>query len=82
MNYKQPIPSIRLKAQRRGLQDYEYFWLLAQKTGGKQTADEIVNGIVYKHPFGKSALLDTEIWKNNPEEWDTARIAAGERLAQ
>jgi hypothetical protein len=82
MNYKQPIPSIRLKAQRRGLQDYEYFWLLAQKTGGKQAADELVNSIVYKRPFGKNAMLDIEIWKNNPEEWDLVRMAAGERLAR
>lgn len=43
MGYNQPVPSIRLKAQRRGLQDYEYFWLLAQKDGGRQTADELVN---------------------------------------
>ena len=82
MDYKQPIPSIRLKAQRRGLQDYEYFWLLAQKTGSKQAADEVVNRIIYKRPFGKVALLDTEIWKNNPDEWDKARIAIGERLAK
>ena len=27
-----PINSIRWEAQREGLQDYEYFWLLAQKT--------------------------------------------------
>jgi hypothetical protein len=82
MNYHQPIPSIRLKAQRRGLQDYEYFWLLAQKTGDKRAADELVNSIVYKRPFGKNALLDIEIWKNNPEEWDKVRVAAGDRLAK
>jgi hypothetical protein len=82
MAYSQPIPSIRLKAQRRGLQDYEYFWLLAQKTGSKQAADDLVNRIVYKRPFGKSAMLDTEIWKNNPDDWDKARIAAGERISR
>jgi hypothetical protein len=43
---QQPIPSIRLKAQRRGLQDYEYFWLLARKAG-KQAADQMVNSVVY-----------------------------------
>jgi glycosyl hydrolase family 123 len=82
MDYPGPIPSIRLKAQRRGLQDYEYFWLLAQKTGNKQAADALVNSIVYKRPFGKAAMLDIEIWKNNPEVWDQARIAAGERIAK
>jgi hypothetical protein len=81
MGYRQPIPSIRLKAQRRGLQDYEYFWLLEQKTGSKDAADRLVNRIVYKRPFGKAALLDIEIWRNNPEEWDQARLAAGELIA-
>jgi hypothetical protein len=28
------------------------------------------------------AMLDVEIWKNNPDEWDAARIAIGERLAK
>ncbi len=82
MDYRQPIASIRLKAQRRGLQDYEYFWLLAQKTGGKQAADELVNRIICKRPFGKSAMLDIEIWKNDPDEWDKVRIAAGEWLVK
>jgi Glycoside hydrolase 123, catalytic domain len=82
MQYDQPIPSIRLKALRRGLQDYEYFWLLSRKTGSKGTADALVNSIVYKRPFGKNAMLDTEIWKNNPDVWDEVRIRAGERLAK
>jgi hypothetical protein len=80
MGYSQPIASIRLKAQRRGLQDYEYFWLLAKKTGARKAADDLVNRIVYKRPFGSRAMLDTEIWRNNPEEWDSARIVAGELL--
>ncbi|MEW5974985.1 MAG: glycoside hydrolase domain-containing protein [Acidobacteriota bacterium] len=81
MGYREPIPSIRLKAQRRGLQDYEYFWLLAQKSG-RPEADAFVNRIIYKSPFGPSAMLDTEIWKNNPEEWDRVRVEVGQRLAQ
>jgi hypothetical protein len=80
LGYSQPIASVRLKAQRRGLQDFEYFWLLAQKTG-REKADALVDRIVYKRPFGKQAMLDTEIWKNNPEEWDNARNTAGELLA-
>lgn len=81
MDYDRPIPSIRLKAQRRGLQDYEYFWLLAKKTGTKDPADRLVNRIVYKQPFGEKAMLDTEIWKNNPDEWEKARMEAGEAIA-
>jgi hypothetical protein len=81
MGYSEPIPSIRLKAQRRGLQDYEYFWLLAQRTGSRAASDALVDEILYKRPFGKAAMLDTEIWRNNPDEWDRARIAAGDKIA-
>ncbi len=80
MNYDRPIPSIRLKAMRRGLQDYEYFWLLANSAGDRTGADEMVNRVVYKRPFGAAAMLDTEIWKNSPDEWDRVRNAAGDRL--
>jgi hypothetical protein len=82
MGYRQPVASIRLKAQRRGLQDYEYFWLLASRAGNRDAADALVNRIVYKRPFGKRAMLDTEIWKNNPEEWESARLEAGRLLAK
>ena len=47
---------------------------------GRSGADELVNGIVYKRRSGR-AMLDIEIWKNNPDEWDHARNVAGERLA-
>jgi hypothetical protein len=82
MDYKEPIPSIRLKAQRRGLQDYEYFWLLTKKLGSRKRADDLVNQIVYKRPFGVAAMRDIEVWKNNPEEWDKVRIAVGDQLAK
>lgn len=80
MGYREPIPSIRLKAQRRGLQDYEYFWLLAQKTGSREASDRLVNSVIYKNPFGEGAMLDTEIWKNDPDAWEAARIAAGDLI--
>jgi len=81
MGYQQPIASIRLKAQRRGLQDHEYMWLLSQKTGNKDAADKVVNRIVHKNPFGKASIGDIEIWKNNPDEWEKARIEVGEMIA-
>jgi hypothetical protein len=80
MGYNEPIASVRLKAMRRGLQDYEYFRLLAAKEG-KAAADELVDSIVYKRPFGERAMRDTEIWRNNPEQWDKVRIEAGSRIA-
>ena len=74
-----PVPSIRLKAHRRGFQDYEYFWLLKQAGQGK-LADKLVNSVVHGLPFGFQAAGNTELWKNNPEAWDAARIQAGEAL--
>lgn len=80
MGYREPIASIRLKAQRRGLQDFEYFWLLAERTGSREAADQLVNRVIYKAPFGRRAMLDTEIWRNHPDEWDRARREAGQML--
>lgn len=82
MRFRGPVPSIRLKATRRGLQDYEYFWLLAQRSGGPQQADTLVNSIIYKQPFGPQAMRDTEIWKNHPDQWERVRLLAGEALAR
>lgn len=81
MGYNMPIPSVRLKAQRRGLEDYEYFWLLSEKKGSRLAADTLVNSVINKQPFGEAAMLDTEIWKNNPEEWEKVRLLAGEQIA-
>jgi hypothetical protein len=82
MGYQEPIPSIRLKAQRRGLQDYEYFWLLTQRSKDRKAADQMVNEIIYKNPFGEAAMLDTEIWRNDPALWEAARIKAGDAIAR
>jgi hypothetical protein len=76
---ERPIPSIRLKAHRRGLQDYEYFWLLRQARR-EQQADEMVNSIVIATPFGRAAVGNVDTWKHNGEDWDQVRIRAGELL--
>jgi hypothetical protein len=80
MNYSEPIPSIRLKSTRRGLQDYEYFRLLSELTGGTDRSDDLVNSVIHKEPFGEKAMLDVEIWRNDPSEWERVRIAAGDLL--
>ena len=74
-----PIPSIRLKAHRRGFQDYEYFWLLRQAEREAE-ADEAVNSIIHTTPFGEASIENTEIWRNDPEVWDAARLQLGEKL--
>jgi hypothetical protein len=74
-----PLPSIRLKAHRRGLQDYEYFWLLREVGMGTQ-ADELVNSVVVAVPFGRAAMGNVDIWKHESELWDEARLRAGQLL--
>jgi len=76
---RDPIPTIRLKAQRRGFQDYEYFWLL-QQGGRGEDADRLVNSVVHTMPFGEAAIGNVEIWRNDPAAWDAARIEAGRLL--
>ena len=74
-----PVPSIRLKTLRRGLQDYEYFWLL-REAGRDGDADQLVDGIIHTVPFGEASVGNTDIWKNDPEAWEAVRIRAGQLL--
>ena len=45
---KGPLPSMRLKMIRRGLQDIEYLWLLSQKTGDRAEANKVALGLVWQ----------------------------------
>ena len=74
-----PCPSIRLKAMRDGVQEYEYLRLISQLSGGPETADEIVNTII-NEPFGDDAIGVIDVWDYNPENWDLLRIKMGERI--
>ena len=71
------LPSIRLKAARRGMQDYEYFWLLKEQGKG-DLAKTIARRII------KSALDDAAApigeknfgpgkWDRDPASWQAAR---------
>ena len=69
----EPIPSIRLKALRRGAFDYEYLALLAS-LGERKRAEEIAASVVH------SALDATRAprgsagdWSHDPDRWDLAR---------
>ena len=44
-NIDGPLSCLRMKAYRRGLQDYEYGWLLKQ-AGKESVADEIVKRVI------------------------------------
>jgi hypothetical protein len=62
---------------RRGSQDYEYFWLLSQRKGGREQADALVNSVI-NEPLGSSESWGSAgMWKHNSEEWERARIKAG-----
>jgi hypothetical protein len=51
-----PLSSLRMKAYRRGLQDYEYCWLLAQK-GKRAIADNAMRKLI---PEALTVALDRE----------------------
>ena len=78
------IPSIRLKQVRRGMQDYEYFWML-KDMGQGELADALVNGVVCR------ALMDSWVegeftskpwgdWSRDPADWDGAVRRAAEAI--
>lgn len=75
-----PIPSIRLKALRRGSQDFEYMWLLAELTGDKGVVDKIVNGVLFR-AMHEALKPGQDYWKprerdsrsHDPAQWEQAR---------
>ena len=68
-----PIPSLRMKAYRRGLQDYEYCWLARQRGKGPE-ADQLIRQLI---PF---AFADAPIgsvpglWSKNTEDYYQMRL--------
>ena len=78
MGLREPAASIRLKGLRRGSQDYEYFWLLAQTPGGKAQVDKAVNSIVGGD--GKGSLGAPGTWKHDSDAWDRVRVEIGGAL--
>jgi hypothetical protein len=80
MGLEEPVASIRLKLMRRGNQDYEYFWLLSKKPGGKEQADAIAKSAIHD-PLGTTASWGSPgMWQHNAEEWDKARAKMGELI--
>ncbi|MFH1074236.1 MAG: hypothetical protein V1752_04015 [Candidatus Firestonebacteria bacterium] len=79
-DFGQPLPSVRLKAMRRGVQDYEYMYLL-NKLGKKQQADSIVNSLVplalnYMWESNPAQTIGT--WSHNPYDLYNARVSLGD----
>jgi hypothetical protein len=80
-NVNEVCPSIRLKNNRDGVEEYEYLRLLSQLDGDSKRADEIVQKIVF-NPYGKAAIGNLEAWNHNPEQWDAARIELGNLIEE
>jgi hypothetical protein len=82
-----PVPCIRLKALRRGSQDYEYMRLLAERTGDPKAVDEVVNGVLFR-AMHEALKPGEDYWKggardsrsHDPEQWDRARRTLAERI--
>ena len=77
IGYPGVIASIRLKQIRRGMQDYEYLWLLAQK-GDRARADAIARHLVPRAlyeaaPGFGDAYNGPGAWQRDPREWARAR---------
>lgn len=82
-----PVPCIRLKALRRGSQDYEYMRLLAQKTGDPRAVDEIVDGVLFramhealKPGQDRGQARERDSRSHDPGQWDSARRRLAERI--
>ena len=80
MGLKEPVASIRLKALRRGSQDYEYFWLLSLLPHGREMVDQALETILHGSIQGRTSLGAPGMWKHDPDEWDRVRLNFGEVL--
>jgi len=72
-----PVPSIRLKALRRGMQDYEYAWLL-ESLGGDP--DALIDGVIanaLNHAPCSDCLGD---WGHDADDWYQLRWDLAEAI--
>lgn len=70
----EPVASIRLKGMRRGAQDHEYLWLLAEAEGRRDRAEEIAAGLVpMALDDGVTTAGTPGRWVHDPAAYDDAR---------
>ncbi len=80
-NVRRYCPSVRLKAMRNGVQEYEYMRLLADADKSRTIVDSIVNTII-KRPFGENSIGNLDVWSYDAEQWDNSRISMGKMIHQ
>jgi hypothetical protein len=81
------IPSIRMKQIRRGMQDYEYYWLLSQK-GQQAKADDFCKqvmpaalGDATGGKYGDTTYGPGK-WERDPRKWAAAREQMAKMLGK
>lgn len=80
MGLDEPVASIRLKLLRRGSQDYEYFWLLAHKRGGRAIADRLANAVIHDPMGQRGAWGSPGMWDHDVDDWEQARSRMGDLI--
>jgi hypothetical protein len=84
-----PVPCIRLKALRRGSQDYEYLRLLAQRTGNREIADAVVDQVLFRamhealkkgQDYGGARERDSR--SHDPAAWNRARLELADLIVK
>jgi hypothetical protein len=78
-NVKAACPSIRLKAMRNGVQEYEYMKMLAALDKDDRRVINIVNQVI-DNPFGNNAVGKIKVWSYDPKKWDNTREELGELI--
>jgi hypothetical protein len=80
MGLDDPVASIRLKLLRRGSQDYEYFWLLSRKKGGRVVADSIAKAVIHEAMGVRGAWGSPGMWSHNVDDWERGRSKMGDLI--
>jgi len=65
-------PSIRLKSLRRGVQDYEYLWILANECSKPETTETLVREII-PAALDEAGTTPPGKWIHDPEHWEKVR---------
>ena len=66
------VPTLRMKAARRGVEEYEYLFLLDSLSGDSTKSGAIVDRLV-RRPLGPKSVGNINTWSHDPEEFDKAR---------
>ncbi len=77
----EPVPSIRLKAMREGVEEWEFMRLLSEARGSKDQVDEIVNSLI-DGPWGDKSIGTIDVWSYDAKAYDRARVEMGRLIDQ